>query len=184
VLHAYGLAGQLNYTIIRPFNFIGPKIDYFPSEIDGVPRVFSFFMEALLEGTEIQLVNGGSNRRCFTYILDAIECIYRIVENPGDVCDQQIFNVGSPYNEATIRELAELMCRIYSEKFGRPTDMLPSIVDVTAEEFYGQGYEDSDRRIPDISKARTLLGWEPTYGLEDLLELTMEFYVTEANVPH
>jgi UDP-apiose/xylose synthase len=178
VLHAYGLAGQLNYSIIRPFNFIGPKIDYLPSEADGVPRVFSFFMEALLEGTEMKLVNGGSHQRSFTYILDAIECIYRIVENPGGVCDRQIFNVGSPYNEASIRELAHLMRRIYSERFAKPGDVLPEIVDVTAEEFYGEGYEDSDRRIPDIAKARTLLGWEPKYRLEELLELTMEYYVT------
>jgi UDP-apiose/xylose synthase len=181
VLHAYGLEGQLNYTIVRPFNFIGPKIDYLPSQIDGIPRVFSFFMEALLKGTEIRLVNGGSHRRCFAYIGDAVECIYRIVENPDGVCDQQIFNVGSPHNEVTIRELAELMCRIYIERFDKPVDTLPRIVDVPAEEFYGDGYEDSDRRIPDISKARALLGWEPKYGLRELLELSMEFYVLPGN---
>ena len=179
VLHAYGLQDDLNYTIVRPFNFIGPKIDYLPSETSGVPRVFSFFMQALLQGTEMKLVNGGTQRRCYTYIDDAIECIYRIVENPDRVCDRQIFNVGSPHNETSIRRLAKLMCRIYHETFGQPQHLLPAIVDVSAEEFYGKGYDDSDRRIPDITKARTLLGWEPRYGLREALELTMQFYVPE-----
>jgi nucleoside-diphosphate-sugar epimerase len=179
VLHAYGLQGDLNYTIIRPFNFIGPKIDYLPSETDGVPRVFSFFMEALLLGTEMRLVNGGTQRRCYTYIDDAIECIHRIVENHGRVCDRQIFNVGSPDNEISIRGLAELMCQIFHETFGQHQHLLPHIADVSAEAFYGEGYDDCDRRIPDIAKARNLLGWEPQVGLREALELTMRYHVAE-----
>ncbi|MGD2147362.1 MAG: bifunctional UDP-4-keto-pentose/UDP-xylose synthase [Anaerolineae bacterium] len=179
VLHAYGLQGDLNYTIVRPFNFIGPKIDYLPSETDGVPRVFSFFMEALLEETAMRLVNGGTQRRCYTYIDDATECIHRIVENRGHVCDRQIFNVGSPQNEISIRGLAELMCRIFHETFGQPKRLLPHIVDVSGEAFYGEGYDDSDRRIPDIAKARNLLGWEPQVGLREALELTMRYHVAE-----
>ena len=105
VLHAHGLETGLNYTIIRPFNFIGPKIDFLSSEREGMPRVFSFFLDALLTGGQMKLVNGGTQRRCYTYIDDAIECTYRIVENRGGVCDRQIFNVGSPYNEVTIRRL-------------------------------------------------------------------------------
>ena len=96
VLHAYGMEKGFNYTIIRPFNFIGPKIDFLLHEKEGIPRVFSFFMDALLNGTQMKLVNGGANRRCYTYIDDAVECTYRIVENPGGVCDRQIFNIGSP----------------------------------------------------------------------------------------
>jgi UDP-apiose/xylose synthase len=179
VLHAYGLAGSLDYSIIRPFNFLGPKIDYLPSETEGIPRVFSYFMEALLRGTEMKLVNGGTSRRCYTYIDDAIDCIYRIVENPGSVCSRQIFNVGTDRNEVTIRELAEVMREIYVEKFGQPEMPLSRIVEVSGEEFYGEGYEDSDRRIPDNAKARRLLGWEARYGLREMLEPTMAYYVTE-----
>lgn len=179
VLHAYGLEQDFNYTIIRPFNYIGPKIDYLLAETDGIPRVFSFFMDALINGTQMQLVDGGKSRRCYTYIDDAVECIYRIVENPNGVCDKQIFNVGSPYNEVTIRELAETMREIYSQKFWDQTYPLPAIVEVSAEEFYGDGYEDSDRRIPDITKARELLGWEPKWRLQEMLEETMKYYVTE-----
>ena len=179
VLHAYGLEKGLNYTIIRPFNFIGPKIDYLLGETDGFPRVFSFFMDALLNGTQMKLVDGGNQRRCYTYINDAIECIYRIIENPGGVCNQQIFNIGSPQNEVSIRQLAEIMCEIYAKNFRNTNIPLPEIVEVPADEFYGHGYEDSDRRIPDISKARRLLGWEPVWKLRDMLEATMKYYVTD-----
>jgi len=179
VLHAYGLEKGFNYTIIRPFNFIGPKIDFLLHEKEGIPRVFSFFMDALLNGTEMKLVNGGTARRCYTYIDDAIECSYRIVENPGGVCDRQIFNIGSPSNEVSIRQMAELMREIYSDKFRDPAVKLPQIVSIPGEDFYGHGYDDSDRRIPDITKARTLLGWEPKWNFREMLETTMRHYVSE-----
>lgn len=178
VLHAYGIEKGFNYTIIRPFNFIGPKIDFLLHEKDGIPRVFSFFMDALLNGTQMKLVNGGAARRCYTYIDDAVECSYRIVENRGGVCDRQIFNIGSPYNEVSIRQMAEIMRDIYAEKFRDPAVPLPEIVSVTGEEFYGEGYDDSDRRIPDITKARTLLGWAPAWSMHEILETTMRYYVT------
>jgi UDP-apiose/xylose synthase len=177
VLHAYGLEGRLNYTIIRPFNFIGPKIDYLPGETDGVPRVFSYFMEALLDGTPMKLVDGGNQRRCYTFIRDAVDCVARIVDNPGGACDRQIFNIGSPENEVSIRELAALMRDLYARHFAVEGAPLPEIVDVTAEKFYGEGYEDSDRRIPDIDKARRLLGWNPRTSLVDMLMPTMTYYV-------
>jgi UDP-apiose/xylose synthase len=126
----------------------------------------------------MKLVNGGVSRRCYTYIDDAIECSYRIVENPGGVCDRQIFNIGSPQNEVSIGQMAETMRQIYAEKFRDPAVPLPEIASVPAEEFYGEGYDDSDRRIPDITKARTLLGWEPKWGLLDILETTMRYYVS------
>ena len=179
VLHAYGLEKGFNYTIIRPFNFIGPKIDFLLHEKEGIPRVFSFFMDALLKGTEMQLVDGGTARRCYTYIDDAVECSMRIVNNLGGVCDRQIFNIGSPHNEISIRQMAETMLQIYAEEFRDPSVPLPTIVSVTGEQFYGEGYDDSDRRIPDITKARTLLGWEPRWAVRDILRETMSYYVTE-----
>src|SRR5664280_838896 len=179
VLHAYGLEQGFNYTIIRPFNFIGPKIDFLPQDKEGIPRVFSFFMEALFSGTPMKLVNGGVNRRCYTYIDDAIECTNRIVENRGGVCDRQIFNIGSPYNEISIRQMAETMREIYAAKYRDAATPLPEIVSVPGEEFYGEGYDDSDRRIPDIAKARALLGWEPVWNVRDTIEATMRYHVAE-----
>jgi UDP-apiose/xylose synthase len=180
VIHAYGIEHGFQYTIIRPFNFIGPKIDYLLDETDGIPRVFSFFMDALISGNPMKLVDGGHHRRCYTYIDDAIECIYRIVDNPNNVCDQQIFNIGTPENEISMRELAVMMREVYAAKLLSPSSPpLPEIVEVSAEDFYGDGYEDSDRRIPDIAKAHSLLGWKPKWNLRDMLEITMRYYVTE-----
>ena len=180
IIHAYGIEQGFNYTIIRPFNFIGPKIDYLLEETDGIPRVFSFFMDALISGKPMKLVDGGHHRRCYTYIDDAIECIYRIVDNPDNVCDRQIFNIGTPKNEVSMRELAIMMREIYVEKImTKKPASLPEIVEVSSEDFYGEGYEDSDRRIPDISKAHSLLRWKPKWKLRDLLEITMRYYVTE-----
>lgn len=179
VLHAYGLEQGFNYTIIRPFNFIGPKIDFLASQKDGIPRVFSFFMDALIHGAPMKLVNGGTSRRCYTYIEDAIECTYRIVENPRGVCNRQIFNIGSPENELSILELAETMREIYARKYLNDGEPLSELVSVSGKEFYGEGYDDSDRRIPDITKAQTLLGWEPKWGLHDLIEASMDFQMKE-----
>ena len=185
VLHAYGLERGFNYTIIRPFNVIGPKIDFLASEKEGIPRVFSFFMDALLNGTQMKLVDGGSQRRCYTYIEDAIECIYRIVKNPNGVCDRQIFNIGSPRNEVSIRQLAEMMREIYAVKVCcNPKVPLPEIVSVSARAFYGEGYEDSDRRIPDIAKAETLLDWKPKWRMREMLETTMTYFVEEYRSRH
>ena len=183
VIHAYGIREGLNWTVVRPFNFIGPKIDYLTTAQEGNPRVFSHFMSALIEGSQMKLVNGGHNRRCYTYIDDAVDCIERIIANPDGVCDREIFNVGSPQNELSIRDLAERMRDLYARKFRKPGQRLPEIVDVDSRDFYGEGYEDSDRRIPDITKARTLLGWQPKYGLDETIERSMAGFVPYTSAP-
>ena len=177
VLHAYGIQKGLNYSIIRPFNFVGPRIDYLPSEQSGNPRVFSHFMNALLYGTPMKLVDGGTNFRAYTYIDAAVDCIVRILENPNGNCDRQIFNIGKPDNEVTIAEMAELMKEVFNEHFREEGDPDPEIISVSAEEFYGKGYEDCDRRIADISKAQSLLGWEPQYDTREGIRKTMEYFV-------
>ena len=179
VLHAYGLEKGLNYTIIRPFNFIGPRIDFLPSEKAGNPRVFSHFMNALLYGTPMQLVDGGINYRAYTYIDDAVDCIVRIIDNPGGVCDREIFNIGTPENEVTIKQLAELMKKVFDEDFRQDGDPDPEIVSVSSEEFYGKGYEDCDRRIPDVTKARTKLGWKSKHDIRSVVHHTMKYFVDQ-----
>ena len=181
VLHAHGLESELNYTIIRPFNFIGPRIDYLPSEQDGVPRVFAQFVDALIKGSPMKLVNGGNQRRTYTHIDDAVACVVRIIENPRGVCDREIFNIGSPENEVTIRELALKMRDIYKSRWWDGVHPLSSLVEVSGDEFYGEGYDDSDRRIPDITKAKRLLGWSPKYGVDATVERSMESWFDGVN---
>jgi len=176
ILHAYGLDNQLEYSIIRPFNFIGPKIDYLPSEQDGNPRVFSHFVESLKTGKPMKLVNGGEQQRSYTHIDDAVDCIVRIIIDEKKVCDKHIFNIGNPRNELTIREMALKMREIYERRWWDGVHDLPELESISGEAFYGKGYDDSDRRIPDITKARTLLGWEPKHDLEATLELSMSYW--------
>jgi len=181
ILHAYGLDDQLRYSIIRPFNFIGPKIDYLPSEQDGNPRVFSHFVESLKNGKPMTLVNGGMQQRTYTYIDDAVDCIVRIIEDKDDVCNKQIFNIGSVGNETTIRGMAEKMREIFAARWWDGVNALPELTVVSGEEFYGKGYDDSDRRIPDITKARTLLGWQPQHDLMATLEMSMAYWMDDAS---
>jgi nucleoside-diphosphate-sugar epimerase len=124
----------------------------------------------------MRLVNGGHQRRTYTYIDDAVDCILHIIENPAGVCDQEIFNIGSPGNEVSIRDLACKMRELYQCRWWDGKQPLPKLVEVSGEEFYGQGYDDSDRRIPDITKATTLLGWKPQYDLDETIEHSMAYW--------
>ncbi|MEM7147933.1 MAG: bifunctional UDP-4-keto-pentose/UDP-xylose synthase [Verrucomicrobiota bacterium] len=187
VLHGHRIRDGFDYSIIRPFNFIGPRIDFLPTEEGGGnPRVFSHFMDALLYGTKpMQLVDGGNVFRAYTYIDDAVDCIVRVIEDKNNNCNGEIFNVGKPDNEITIRELAEKMRSIFDEHFRTDADPpAPEIVDVSSEEFYGPGYEDCDRRIADITKARTLVDWEPQYEIDEVIYKTMEYFVARHREKH
>jgi len=176
MIYAYGLEENFNYTIIRPFNFVGPEIDFLiKDEAEGNPRVFSHFMSALLYKRPVKLVDGGKNYRSYTHIDDACDAIRLVIDNP-ERSFQQIFNIGNPDNETTIRDLAKLMIRIYREETGIEVDI--PIVDVPSQEFYGPGYQDCDRRIPDIKKI-TALGWRPKYDLETTFRLTMRYYLNK-----
>lgn len=174
LIHAHGEADSLEYTIIRPFNFCGSRIDYLvPANTQGGPRVFAHFMSALLTGGPLQLVDGGHVHRTFLHIDDANEGFQAILDN-WERSRNQIFNIGNPDNNVTIRELAEIMIELFEELTGeRPRS---EIVEVDGVEFYGKGYEDSDRLPPDITKMNAL-GWEPKYDLRTTLRETMAYYL-------
>ena len=179
LIYAYGQEQGLQYTIVRPFNFIGPRMDYIPGiDGDGVPRVVACFMEALLFNKPLRLVDGGKNRRVFTYIADAIDAVMGIIEKPVPAA-RQVFNIGNPANEVTIGELARRMADLFKELAPAQAARAIEIVSVSGEEFYGPGYEDSDRRIPDISKARELLGWAPRTGIDDALRATISAFIRD-----
>lgn len=177
VIYAHGHAGNLDYTIIRPLNFVGARMDYIPGvDGDGVPRVLACFMEALLFNKPLQLVDGGSARRCFTAIDDAIDAIEKVIERP-DAARNQIFHFGNPDNECTIEELAYLMIDLYKELHPESADRDFEVLSVPSAEFYGEGYEDCDRRVPDISKARKLLDWNPELNLRESLRVAVQSFI-------
>ena len=179
VLHAHGLAGSLEYTIIRPFNFVGPRMDYLvPAGTRGGPRVVPHFVSALLTVGPMYLVDGGDARRTFTHIDDATDAFMTVLR-AREQSRNEIFNVGNPDNDLSMRELAQLLMVIYEDLTGQPPDT--ELLEIGGEEFYGEGYDDETRLPPDISKIAQL-GWTPKYDLETTLRDTLLHHLLERDL--
>ena len=186
VIWAYGFQKGLRFTLFRPFNWIGPKLDdlTLDPEKEGSSRVVTQFISDLVHGRPIQLVDGGAQRRCFTYVDDGIDCLMKIIENGDSRCDGQIFNIGNPDNESTIKNLANRLRDMFishraSPRFGK----VPEIAEVSSGVFYGRGYQDIDRRVPSIRKAREIIGWTPQFDLDTALKRTLDYYLDAAFTP-
>lgn len=180
VIWAMGRDRGLQFTLIRPFNWIGSGLDSLATAKEGSSRVVTQFLGHILRGEPITLVDGGSQRRCFTYVDDGLDCLIEILKNENGKCDGQIFNIGNPYNDYSIRELAETMIEVVKE-----FPSLASLADkvefkeVPADVYYGPDYQDVGYRVPDITRARTILGWEPKIGLKEALRRTISAYVLD-----
>ena len=181
VIWAYGATQGLQFTLIRPFNWLGPRLDNLESARIGSSRVITKLILNLVEGTPINLVDGGGQKRCFTDVKDGIDCLFKIIENKDNCCDSRIFNIGNPDNEASIRELALLL----TDKFERHPlrqkfPPLAGIRSVESRAFYGSGYEDVQHRRPSIRLAKRLLNWHPRVSLEQSIEKTLDYFLREA----
>jgi UDP-apiose/xylose synthase len=175
VIWAHGRHTGLDFTIIRPFNVIGARMDFLPGiDGEGVPRVLASFMSALLRGQELLLVDGGRQRRSFISIADFVDAVVRVVERP-ESCRREILNIGNPHNDVQIRHLGDMLARVFAARV--PSAAPARFREVSAEELYGAGYDDSDERIPDIRKARRLLDWQPRASLADMLPPIVDDYV-------
>jgi len=184
VIWAYGRHGDLQFTLFRPFNWIGPNLDSIEAAKEGSSRVVTQFVADLSEGREIRLVDGGKQRRSFTYVDDGIAALIEIVRNTDRCCDGQIFNLGNPRNDCSIKELAEQLLALFKEHPRHRQDKKYSkIVVVPAKEYYGEGYQDILSRKPNIDRARKLLGWEPKVELREALQRTLEAFLEPAGAP-
>lgn len=173
---AHGQQSGLSFSIVRLFNVIGPRMDFLPGvDGEGVPRVLASFMNALLRGQELQLVAGGQQRRAFMAADDLVEAVCRIVERPAQ-CAGEILNLGHPENDVSIAELARLISGVFAARM--PRAQPARFRHVSAEELYGPGYDDSEERIPDVSKAKRLLDWEAKQTLAQMLPAIVDDYVT------
>ncbi|MGE5273987.1 MAG: NAD-dependent epimerase/dehydratase family protein [Verrucomicrobiota bacterium] len=173
---AYSAAESLPYTIVRPFNVLGPRMDFIPGvDGDGLPRMLASFMGSLLNGDPIRVVDRGGARRTIISIRDAVDAVMRMLALPGSATNE-IFNIGNRANEVTVLELAELMRRTYAEITGDRAYERHPIEFVSGLALYGDGYEDCDRRMPRLDKATSLLGWAPRTPLSELLAETMADY--------
>lgn len=179
VIYAYGKHQGLRFTLFRPFNWIGPKQDRVNDPKEGSSRVVSQFISNIIHGQNIQLVNGGNQRRSFTYIDDGIDALMKIIANKDNCADGRIFNIGNPKNDLSVRELAETihtMVKSYP-KFSDIAERC-QIISVDGSEYYGKGYQDVSARIPSIKNAETYLEWTPKVDFKTAIKKTLDFYLT------
>ncbi len=181
VIWAYGAEKGLQFTLFRPFNWIGPKLDSLKSARIGSSRVITQFILNLVEGTPIQLVDGGRQKRCFTDVKDGVDCLFKIIENRDGRCDSRIFNIGNPDNEYSMQELADILKAGFIDHPMR-SDFPPDggYRYVEARAFYGPGYQDVQHRRPSIRQARTILGWEPKIPFEQSVSETLDYFLKGA----
>lgn len=180
VIAAHGEQQGLQYTLFRPFNWIGPKLDDVDAAKEGSSRVVTQFIADLYCGRPIRLVDGGTQRRAFTWVEDGIDGLMRILENPGGAADGEIFNLGNPEGECSIAELAARLARLFTERRARIPDFRPPrIEEVDAETHYGRGYQDILTRRPSIEKAKRRLGWSPRVSLDEALARTVDAFLDD-----
>ncbi|CRM32113.1 Polymyxin resistance protein PmrI [Pseudomonas sp. 24 E 13] len=180
VIWAYGDKG-LKFTLFRPFNWMGPRLDRLDSARIGSSRAITQLILNLVEGTPIRLFDGGEQKRCFTDIADGIEALARIIDNENGVCDGQIINIGNPENEASIRQLGEELLRQFeAHPLRHNFPPFAGFRDVESKAFYGTGYQDVAHRKPSIDNAKRLLNWEPTVEMSETIGNTLDFFLREA----
>jgi nucleoside-diphosphate-sugar epimerase len=153
-------AHELSMVIVRYFNSYGPRIDE-----RGYGSVVANFVRQALAGGPLTVHGDGGQTRCFTYIDDTVRGTIAAGFTPE--AEGRVFNLGST-RETTVRELAE-MIRV---SVGSSSE----IVTTPYESYYGPGFEDTRRRVPDITRAREVLDWQPQVELEDGLARTIAWW--------
>lgn len=170
VIWGYGMEG-LNFTLFRPFNWIGPGQDSIHTSTAGSARVVSQFIGHILRGETISLVDGGLQKRAFAYIEDGISALMKIIANEGGVASGKIYNIGNPANNHSIRELADTLLKL-APAYPAFADGLAKVkvVETPSGQYYGQGYQDVQNRVPKITNTCLDLNWQPQLGFEDCLK--------------
>lgn len=180
VIWAYGDKVGLDFTLFRPFNWIGAGLDSLSTAKEGSSRVVTQFLGHISRGEPIQLVDGGRQKRAFTYIDDGIDALMRIIENPRGIASGKIYNIGNPRNNFSVRRLAEMMVELALQipeyqKAARKVRLRRT----TADRYYGRGYQDMQNRVPKIDNTKRDLRWRPRVAMRDALRRIFEAYRTE-----
>lgn len=155
---AYWREKKLPTTIVRLFNTVGPR------QTGRYGMVIPTFVRQALAGRPITVYGNGKQTRCFGYVGDVVGALIKLMDHPESV--GQVFNIGST-EEISIVKLAE--------KVKELTNSASEIVFVPYDEAYEEGFEDMPRRIPDISKVRNLVGFEPKMSLDGILQTVIDF---------
>ncbi|MCP3867403.1 MAG: bifunctional UDP-4-keto-pentose/UDP-xylose synthase [Gammaproteobacteria bacterium] len=180
VISAYGQQRGLKYTLFRPFNWIGPGLDSIHTPKEGSSRVVTQFLGHIARGEPIRLVDGGRQRRSFTDFSDGVSALMRIIENRDGCADGNIYNIGNPDNDLSVRELAELMLEIAAEFPEYQAGAQKAVLtEVSSGEYYGKGYQDIQTRVPYIDNTREELDWAPEVSVREALRKIFEAYRNE-----
>jgi len=155
---AYFREQQVPVVIVRLFNTCGPR------QTGQYGMVVPRFVKNALLGEPLVVYGDGAQSRCFTYVGDVVRAIAILMETEGAIGG--VFNVGSD-QEIQIRDLAHKVIQL--------TGSSSEIEYMSYKDAYGEGFEDMKRRVPDISKIRNLIGWEPKVGLDELLQKVIAY---------
>jgi nucleoside-diphosphate-sugar epimerase len=179
VIWSYGFEQGLQFTLFRPFNWIGSGLDNLHAPKEGSSRVITQFFGHIVRGEDIKLVDGGTQRRTFTYVDDGIAALMRIIENPNGIATGKIYNVGNPKNNYSVRELATMMLELaakYPEYQAGARKV--KMVDTTSGAYYGAGYQDVQNRVPKIENTCRELDWQPRVNMDQALVNIFDAYRT------
>lgn len=156
---AYFKERQLPVTIVRLFNTVGPR------QSAQYGMVLPRFVQQALANKVLTVYGDGSQRRCFGYVGDVVWAMMKIMNHPDTV--GLIFNIGSN-EEISIKELAERVIKITKSK--------SKITYVPYDEAYEEGFEDMERRVPDLMKIKKLIGYEPNYHLDEIIMKIQQYF--------
>ena len=159
---AYHKERKLPVVVFRLFNTVGPR------QTGRYGMVIPNFVRQALSGQPITVFGDGEQRRCFTDVSDVVWALTRLAES--DKAIGQVINIGNDSREVSILDLAKLI----KEK----TNSSSEIVLVPYSQAYEEGFEDMPRRIPDLTKIKKLIGYDPKVGLDGILDRVIEHFTT------
>jgi nucleoside-diphosphate-sugar epimerase len=179
VIHAYGMQEGLDFTLFRPFNWIGSGLDNMNAPKEGSSRVITQFFGHIVRGEPIKLVDGGGQKRTFTYIDDGIDALMKIIENRSGIANGKIYNIGNPKNNYSVKKLAVMMVKLaFAFPEYRANAKKVKLVDTSATQYYGKGYQDVQNRVPKIANTMKELGWKPRVDMQRALRQIFDAYRT------
>jgi len=155
---AYYKEKKLPVMIVRLFNTVGPR------QTGRYGMVVPRFVQQALTGQPITVYGDGKQTRTFTHVKDAVMAILKLVDHPGAI--GEIFNIGGK-EEISIEKLAKLVIEVLKSP--------SSIVHIPYEKAYEEGFDDMRKRVPDIGKIETLIGYEPKCNLRDIVRDVAEY---------
>jgi nucleoside-diphosphate-sugar epimerase len=178
VIYAYGVRDNVDYTLFRPFNWIGPQLDDVMEPKEGSSRLFTQFISNVIFKKPLQLVDGGKQSRSFTFIDDGVDALLRIIENKNGCASRQIFNIGNPNNDVSVADLAKHIITAFKDYPDYVSHVKAAkTVIVPSGKYFGKYYQDIQKRVPSIANAKKRLGWSPKVGLKKAIKLTLDYHL-------